>query len=143
MMDIDTMPAGAEMNVRVAKAIFGCEGYIRGMGWNEDGGPYWTFCGCEEHDHDDWDSHHGTMRSWSEDIAAAWEVVEKLVDEGYCVGLLHDDNGHWALSLDGLQNLPLFDYPEDVATAFFVSAEDWADTPELAICRAVYKVLAA
>ena len=75
--------------------------------------------------------------------AAAWEVVEKLVNDGYCPGLIYDDNGHWALSLEGTQNVPIGPDPQDIATSFFVSADMWCDTAFLAICRTVLKVVNA
>jgi hypothetical protein len=69
-------------------------------------------------------------------------VVEKLTDEGNCPGLLFDDNGHWALSLEGAQDVPIGPDPQDIATTFFIEADMWADTVPLAICIAALKWLA-
>ena len=79
--------------------------------------------------------------SFSENIAVAWKVVEKLVDEGHCPGLLFDDNGHWALPLEGAQNVTIGPDPQDIATTFFVNAVMWADTAPLAICHAVLGII--
>ena len=70
----------------------------------------------------------------------AWEVLEKLVDDGYCPGLIYDDNGHWALSLEGTQNIPIGPEPQDIATTFFIEADMWCDTPLLAICHTALQV---
>ncbi len=69
-------------------------------------------------------------------IAAAWEVMEKMVENGYCPAILFDDNGHWALSLEGWQNVPDGDEPQEIVTTFLVEAAFWADTVPLAISRA-------
>ena len=78
-----------------------------------------------------------TLAHYSTDIADAWTVVERMVNNGYCPGLLFDDNGHWALAFDGAQSLSIGDEPDDVSTSFFVGKDLWCDTAPLAICRAV------
>lgn len=81
------------------------------------------------------DSPHDVYK-FSTDIADAWTVVEHMVNNGYCPGLLFDDNGHWALAFDGAQSLSIGDEPDDVSTSFFVEKNLWCDTAPLAICRA-------
>jgi hypothetical protein len=85
---------------------------------------------------------HALIPPYSICVDAAWEVVEKLTDEGNCPGLLFDDNGHWALSLEGAQDVPIGPDPQDIATTFFIEADMWADTVPLAICIAALKWLA-
>lgn len=81
-----------------------------------------------------------SLPHYSTNIADAWRVVEKLINEGWCVSLINDDNGHWALTDEGMQNVPDHwakdDEPDDIVTTFFIGKELWADTPSLAICRA-------
>ena len=43
-------------------------------------------------------------------------------------GLLNDDNGHWAVSVEGVQNLPMDDGPADIQTTFFIEAKNWRPT---------------
>ena len=83
----------------------------------------------------EWPPHYST------DIAAAWQVVEKLVETGHCPGLLFDDDGRWALSLEGMQNCPPGGEPFDVCTSFYVEAGMWYDTAPLAICLAALKAV--
>ena len=140
-MDIDKLEAGPETDVLMAERVMGwktlpnpdgsitiynqADKYL-GLIWCEvdypDCGPYWQP---------------------STDIAAAWEVIEKLADEGHCPGLIYDDNGHWALSLEGAQDVPIGPDPQDIATSFFVNADMWCDTAPLTICRAALKVVNA
>lgn len=40
-------------------------------------------------------------------------------------GLISDDNGHWAVSGAGMQNVPSGDKPEYIAVTNFVEAEEW------------------
>lgn len=81
---------------------------------------------------------HGDMSNYfapSTNMKDAWTVVEFLTEDGFCPGLLFDDNAHWALATDGAQNVVFGDEPEDISTAFFVDKKMWCDTAELAICR--------
>lgn len=64
-------------------------------------------------------------------------VMEQLSHLGWCVNLLNDDNGHWAVTCDGYQNLVYGDEPEDVETHFFVEAKEWQNSPK----DALYKFL--
>ena len=63
--------------------------------------------------------------------------LEQIVSEGVCPGLINDDNGHWALVFDGMQNVPTGDAPEDISTSFFIEAHQWRDTVREAIDAAL------
>lgn len=76
---------------------------------------------------------------WPFEIAAAWPLVEEMADNGYCPALIFDDNGHWALTTDGVQTCPSGDEPEDISTTFFVTRDQWQDTATRAICMAWLK----
>lgn len=39
---------------------------------------------------------------FSRSISAAWQIVDKLVNTGYCPSILFDDDGHWCMSLSGI-----------------------------------------
>jgi len=43
-----------------------------------------------------------SVPSFSRMIGAAWMIVDKLVDTGYCPSILFDDDGHWCMSLSGI-----------------------------------------
>ena len=84
------------------------------------------------------------FKTWnpSSDIDAAWKVVEHLTNNGYCPAILFDDNGHWAMSTDGSQSVPMSSDTEDISTMFFVKKNEWANSAPLAICRAAIKAAA-
>ena len=122
------MKAGRELDALVAEKVMG---WRSTKGWEDcwatGAGPYyWPGDGRMPVGH----------AAFSTDIAPAWKVMEKMVENGYCPAILSDDNGHWALSLDGWQNVPDGDEPQDITTTFLVEAALWADTVPLAICRA-------
>lgn len=56
------------------------------------------------------------------------QALESLAKIGICLNLLNDDNGHWAVSCDGMQNVPLGDEPEDIQMVSIVVAEDWKES---------------
>jgi hypothetical protein len=121
-----------EIDKRVAK--------IQGWSW-DDSSIY------NEHHESRYARHEGgrdrlrdVLPLYSSDMAAAWQVVEKLADDGYCPGLIFDDNGHWSLSLDGSQNVPTKEGEQDIWTNFYVEADAWFDDAALAICVTVLKV---
>jgi len=60
-------------------------------------------------------------------------IMEQLANLGQCPNLLNDDNGHWAVTCDGYQNVVFGDEPADVETSFFVVAKDWKNTPREAL----------
>lgn len=64
-------------------------------------------------------------------------IMEQLSHLGWCPNLLYDDNGHWAVSADGYQNVVSGDVPEDIETHFYIEAEDWKNSPK----EALYKFL--
>ncbi len=56
------------------------------------------------------------------------EALEGLSKIRHCPNLLNDDNGHWAVSFDGFQNVPIGDDPEDISSTIFVEKSNWKDT---------------
>ena len=55
------------------------------------------------------------------------------LEEQAGAGLVSDDNGHWAVSFVGMQNVPEGTEPQDIATNFFVEAKEWRDSIREAI----------
>jgi len=53
------------------------------------------------------------------------EWFEKLASDGYCPALLNDDNGHWAVSFEGYQSVPVTEEPQNIETCFFVEERCW------------------
>ena len=106
--DVLAMEAGVELDAKVLKDIFDCDVKIKGMSWQEDGGPFYCFCRCEDMDkqleHRDCEHHYRAAISPSTDISAAWQVVEKLIKR-YIFDLYYDDVGElWVCKLfDGQQ----------------------------------------
>lgn len=60
-------------------------------------------------------------------------IMYHLSRLGQCPNLLNDDNGHWAVSGDGLQNVVYGDELQDVETHFMVEAKDWKNSPREAL----------
>jgi hypothetical protein len=56
------------------------------------------------------------------------QALEELSKIGYAPNLLNDDNGHWAISCDGFQNVPKGDDPEDISTTIFVGTDKWKNS---------------
>ncbi len=56
------------------------------------------------------------------------EALEALTHLGCAPNLLYDDNGHWAISSMGMQNVPEGDEPEDMNMVVFIEAKSWKDT---------------
>jgi hypothetical protein len=60
-------------------------------------------------------------------------MFDQLSYLGHCVNLLNDDNGHWAVTGTGFQNVGYGDKPEDIETQFFIEAKNWKNTPREAL----------
>lgn len=119
--EIRNLPAGDEMDARVAEDV---------MGWhrNENGGyPCWNDaegrfqCGIPHTDWEDDEDFHLLRWHPSESILWAWEVVEKLERDNLCMTILNDGSC-WSV----------FIYNEHKVTMAYANA----DTAPLAICRA-------
>jgi hypothetical protein len=59
--------------------------------------------------------------------------LEEQAEHGACIGLINDDNGHWAVSGPRAQNCPESGDPQDIDTTFFVFAEEWKNSIREAI----------
>jgi hypothetical protein len=64
-------------------------------------------------------------------------IMDELSKLGWCPSLLYDDNGHWAISTTGFQNVPEGDDPEDIEIFNIVKKEQWENSPR----EALYKYL--
>jgi len=53
-------------------------------------------------------------------------------------GLISDDNGHWAISTNGFQNV-VTGGPKAVETSFFVRAKEWKKSARSAIDAEIKK----
>ena len=70
------MDAGRDMDALVAEKVMGWNNIEGGHGHPTESGPF-VDCGCLSHAYQKQEIPH-----YSTDIAAAWEVVEKMMDEG-------------------------------------------------------------
>jgi hypothetical protein len=160
-VNIDKLECGEELDRLIAEKVMGWESFTMGY-WGttqRDHYPYhenerqteleaWLEkVDLQEIGHffiDVENDFHVGVGAWkpSANISDAWQVVEKLVNTGHCPALLYNDNEHWTLSLDGLQNLPLDEGEEfDLYTTFFVEKGMWLDSVPLAICIAALKAV--
>jgi hypothetical protein len=55
------------------------------------------------------------------------DFLEAKANEGYCPCLLNDDAGHWAISIEGAQNVPI-NPPCDIQTTFWVEKQQWKNS---------------
>ena len=101
MTDTTTLAAGRELDALVAEKVMG---WVPGAGFAND--TYWSF---------------------STDIAAAWQVIEKMLNDGYGTSIADGPHG-WSVAF-GSTEKP------------FADAD--GDTPALAICRAALAALGA
>lgn len=52
--------------------------------------------------------------------------LERLTMAGHCPGIINDDNGHWAVTGDGVQTLPArTGEPIEIHTTFIVPSGAW------------------
>lgn len=72
-MNVNELQAGRELDALVAEKVMGCKPKKRHDGW---------VCTCDDTDHAVQSDNHDIpyLMAYSTDIAAAWEVVEKLHD---------------------------------------------------------------
>ena len=133
--EIDTMAAGLEMDVAVARAM-GCDVRPTPQGWSPRG----FYCACDHPNFEqpphgvepDWDC-DPYLKPYSTDIAAAWEVVEKMnADYDVMVRQQRFKPDVWECYI--VRNGPLGPYDRD----FW---EGRAATAPLAICHAALKVV--
>ena len=63
--------------------------------------------------------------------------LEDVTRKGACPAIVNDDNGHWAVSFEGMQSVPQNihegDDPKDVNTMFFIRKHQWKSTIASAI----------
>jgi hypothetical protein len=87
----------------------------------------------------DYDALLATTAKLRELLAAAasdtarLDAMEELVNNGCCPGIINDDAGRWAVTGDGMQNVPCNDNAIDINTTFFVEADKWRDSIREAI----------
>ncbi len=126
MINIDKLEAGPELDALVAEKVFG-----KKVHWRNDKWPFikrpstnWEFLGsilgclppeCPPR-----------LPRFSEDIAAAWEVVEKLLQMGMPVDLSSSEKGV---------------HKAKVWTNSTILTVPWQETAPLAICRAALKAV--
>jgi hypothetical protein len=123
--EILAMPAGREMDALIAEKVMG---YVR-MHYPDENSWGEHYFDDEYPSADCYKQVH--FDNWSTDIAAAWEVVLHFMNDGWCPNLVNDDNGHWALSFVGVNNIPCTSQ-----TSWIDDQRFWCDEAPLAICRA-------
>ena len=55
-------------------------------------------------------------------------ILDELSNLGQAPNLLYDDNGHFAITSDGFQNVSSEEEPIDMNMSFFVPKESWKKT---------------
>ena len=66
------------------------------------------------------------IESWRNSLSVEF-ILEELSKLGQAPSLLYDDEGHWAVSGEGFQNVVIGD-PIDVHMNIFVEKDMWKDT---------------
>lgn len=66
------------------------------------------------------------IKSWRQDLPIEF-ILEELTQLGWAPCLLYDDEGHWAISGEGFQEVALGD-PIDMHLTHFVEKKMWKDT---------------
>jgi hypothetical protein len=128
-MSIDQLPAGREMDALVAEKVMGWIGIEGKHGHPLEKGPF-KDCDCPSHSYQRQEIPH-----YSSDIAAAWEVAEKL---GLAIIPQSSKNGFRWLACD----VKLISYKGDRIEVFPVDDTEYScDTAPLAICRAALKAV--
>ena len=95
----------------------------------------------------------GAVEELTRALRAAWKRLEQVEQPELCANdtekidwlegkdgwaLISDDFGRWALSGDGMQNIPDNpDVPNDIETAFYVPKEQWHTSIREAIDAAI------
>ena len=122
-MDIDNLPAGRELDALIAEKVFGSPkptvAFDNVHICSPDGVWAWIATKADGSDFD-W----RPLLPYSRDIAAAWEVVEKM--RNYCFTIGNLPSGYWNASFHGTVD---------------VVGSDTAETAPLAICRAALKAV--
>ena len=121
---IRQMEAGRELDAMVGAKVFEIDK------WCPDGeGEFDLICTCECGPPRTWHARQ-PLPHFSTDIAAAWEVVERLYDEHWIVGIgsLAENPRGWRCELCNM-------WPDDFERAP-TDIEANGDTAPLAICRA-------
>ena len=121
--EIDALPAGRELDAMVATFVMGCKVIVDG------GKPY---CDCDDRGHFTRDANdvYADLPCYSTDIAAAWQVVEKL--KGAAV--------EWFFHID----IPKPSVTDEWRAIFTPATRySWAKTAPLAICRAALVAVTA
>jgi hypothetical protein len=56
------------------------------------------------------------------------DYMQQIMEIGGGESLVQDDNGHWAIAGDGVQNIVAGKKPSDLQTSFSIKAGDFSDT---------------
>lgn len=64
-------------------------------------------------------------------------ALEILASKGFPPNIFYDDNGHWAVSFDGLQTIPLSSGNEDIAICSFIEKDKWQNNLWDALIKAL------
>jgi hypothetical protein len=133
----DDLPAGRELDALIAEKVMGYRWLTKWMG--EPGeyleSPDGFLAGWRRSDggitgHLDGVAKNTVLRPYSTDIAAAWEVVEKITSSGRLMGgVTKRLNGKYSALVS-----------EQLGGGVFVMSDD-VDTAPLAICRAALKAV--
>lgn len=64
------------------------------------------------------------------------ELLNWLEEHQGC-DLVSSDNGYWAVSCSGMQNVPFEKEPQDIDTCFIIFKDEWRPTVREAILKAI------
>ena len=67
-------------------------------------------------------------------------LLELKSSQGSCPCLINDDAGHWAVTENGTQNIPI-DAPCDILTTFWIEKNQWKNSVREALEAFALEVL--
>jgi hypothetical protein len=65
------------------------------------------------------------------------QLLDWFYKHGFAHSLIGDDNGHWACTCDGIQNVPTGNKVGDMASSVFIEKKMWKKSPREAINAAI------
>jgi len=65
-------------------------------------------------------------------------IILELTKLGQCPSLLYDDDGRFAITGEGIQDVVMGDEAQDINISHFVKAEEWKDTPREALSHYLF-----
>lgn len=60
-------------------------------------------------------------------------IIEELTKLGQAPNMIYDDNGHFAVTSTGIQEVPEHNDPQGIAVTSFITEDQWKNSPREAL----------